>query len=58
MKNEHLKNELINHHVLAIQRVFPVIQKVAFHIYCGHKLQNIITLCLLLVLQQYCYRNR
>lgn len=44
MKNEHLKNELINHHILAIPRAFPVIHKVAFHIFCGQKLQNIITL--------------
>lgn len=46
MKNEHLKNELINHHILAIQRAFPVIHMVAFHIFCAQELQNIITLYL------------
>lgn len=46
MKNEHLKNGLINHHIFAISRAFPVIPKVAFHVFCGQKLQNIITFCL------------
>lgn len=46
MKKEHLKSELINHHVLAIHRAFPVIHKVVFPVFCGQELQNIITLCL------------
>lgn len=63
MKNERLKNELINHHVLAIQRAFPVIHKVAFCILSCQELQNFTTLCLFylhssfLVLQEYYYRN-
>lgn len=54
MKNGHLKNELINHHVLAIHRAFSEIPKVTFHVFCGQELQNIITLCLFYLHSNFC----